>query len=97
MRAARKKEWDRIVATPGTSTYASQRLPRSILARYRNGETVKELADDYGLPTEQIEWGIRIGYLLEEMASGRRTSANCSRQASWRFGTQAYWHPRPDA
>lgn len=75
MRATRKKEWDRIVATPGTSTYASQRLPSVILSRYRNGETVQELADDYGLPTEQIEWGIRIGYLLE-MASERRTSAN---------------------
>lgn len=60
-----KHEMDRIMATPGTTTYPSQRLPKFILDRYRSGETLAELAEDYGLPQEQIEWGIRIGVLLE--------------------------------
>ena len=58
-------EFDRIIAKPGTSTNASQRLPQAIYGRYMAGETVAELGDDYDLPKEQIEWGIRIGFLLK--------------------------------
>jgi len=63
-----RQEWARIVAVPGTISNSSQRLPAAIFGRYRAGESVSALAKDYGLPWEQIEWGIRIGFLVEQLA-----------------------------
>lgn len=64
-------EFNRIVAMPGAATNPSQRLPKTIYGRYMAGETVPELADDYVLPKEQIEWGIRIAHLLDELSAAQ--------------------------
>ena len=62
----RESQFKRIIAAKGTPICSSQRLPVEILGRYLNGETVEGLAKDYGIPQEQVEWGIRIAYLLEQ-------------------------------
>lgn len=71
----RDREFNRIVAASGTPTNPSQRLPAAILGRYRAGESISSLAEDYEIPEEQVEWGIRIAFLLETLAAVRASAA----------------------
>lgn len=42
------------------STNPSTRLPATLLGRFRAGDTVAQLADDYGIPDEQVDWGLEL-------------------------------------
>jgi hypothetical protein len=39
-----------------------------LLSRWRGGESVEELAADYGLANEQITWGLELAALREVLA-----------------------------
>jgi hypothetical protein len=59
----------RLYVTCGGHTNPSLRLPNAILQRRRAGETVAALADDYGIPAEQVRWGIELAAWREAVES----------------------------
>lgn len=42
------------------STTPSTRLPEALIGRWRGGDSIGTLAVDYGVPAEQIAWGIEL-------------------------------------
>jgi hypothetical protein len=69
-----------IAACGSGETSPSTRLPEALLGRYRAGESIAELSRDYGIPIEQVVWGVELSALREvifALPPKRRTIALC--------------------